>query len=72
MVHVGICPCDLGRGKPSTEFCDKNGKPQIYCYGWGHDKDDIDTAFDCCKECKDWVHGDQVEIDREKIWGNKL
>lgn len=62
MVHVRICPCVYGRGKPSIEFY-KDGKPQIYCYGWGHDKDDISTALDCCKECKDWAYGEQPTID---------
>ena len=60
MVHVRKCPCLHGRGKPSTEFY-KDGKPQIYCYGW---KDEMtDEPIDCCKSCKDFAMGKQVEID---------
>lgn len=59
MVHVKKCP--LGkRGRPSTEFC-KDGKPQIYCYGWVDQM--TDEALDGCKRCLDWAYGDQVSRD---------
>lgn len=62
MVHVRKCPCKNGRGKPTTEFY-IDGKPQIYCMGW------IDLHYDepleCCKNCKDWVNGEQCELDFE-------
>lgn len=60
MVHVKKCPCKNGRGRPTTEFY-KDGKPQIYCYGWI----DLynDEPLDVCKNCKDWVHGEQCEYD---------
>ena len=59
MVHIKKCP--LGKkGKPTTEFF-KDGKPQIYCYGW------IDAMTDEplkeCKNCADWVNGEQCEKD---------
>ena len=59
MVHVRKCP--LGdRGNPTTEFY-KDGKPQIYCYGW------IDSMTDEplgeCLNCKDFVYGAQIERD---------
>lgn len=71
MVHVKKCPCEYGRGKPSTEFY-IDGKPQIYCYGWTLDSDgDIDAAPECCKNCLDWAHGEQPMIDLEKArWKN--
>lgn len=63
MVHVINCPCKYGRGRPTTEFY-KDGKPQIYCYGV------IDSFRDdyceCCKNCKDWVDGEQCELDFEE------
>ena len=64
MVHVKKCPCEYGRGKPSTEFY-IDGKPQIYCYGWT--LGDITDAPECCKNCLDWVYGEQPTIDFEKV-----
>ena len=60
MVHVKKCPCKNGRGKPTTEFY-KDDKPQIYCYGWI----DLynDEPLECCKNCDDWVYGEQCQID---------
>lgn len=59
MVHVKKCPHGE-RGKPTTEFY-KNGKPQIYCYGW---KDCMtDEALDICKTCKDFVYNEQIDHD---------
>jgi hypothetical protein len=63
MVHVKKCPCKLGRGKPTTEFY-KDGKPQKYCYGWMDGM--TDEPFEICKDCKDWVYGEQCEIDFEE------
>ena len=60
MVHVKKCPCKDGRGMPTTEFY-KNGKPQIYCYGW-IDKM-TDEPLEVCKQCKDWFRGEQCDID---------
>lgn len=60
MVHVKKCPHKEGRGKPVTDFY-KNGKPQIYCYGW-MDKM-TDEPLEICQNCKDWVYGEQCEID---------
>lgn len=75
MVHVKKCP--LGnRGRPTTQFY-KDGKPQIYCYGW------IDLMYDetlpICKQCADFVGGEQcekdfqemLEIERNKSHDNK-
>lgn len=68
MVHVGICPCEEGRGKPTTEFY-IGDKPQIYCYGWTHNPDgDLGDAFECCKNCLDWAYGEQVQIDCSKAY----
>ena len=59
MVHVKKCP--LGkRGRPSTEFW-RDGKPQIYCYGWVDQM--TDEALGECKRCLDWANGDQVSRD---------
>ena len=67
MVHVKKCPHKEGRGKPTTEFykiVDGKEKPQIYCLGW------IDLHYDepleCCKNCADWAHGEQCEMDFEE------
>ena len=65
MVNVRNCP--LGdRGKPTTEFY-VDGKPQIYCYGW------IDRMTDEplkeCQNCKDFVYGEQMQIDFAKMKG---
>lgn len=46
MVNVKKCPCEHGRGKPTTEFYD-NGKPQIYCMGWVNNYND--EPLECCK-----------------------
>lgn len=66
MVHVKKCPCENGRGKPSTEFFD-NGKPQIYCMGLGWVDDYNDEPLECCKNCADWVNGEQCEKDFEML-----
>ena len=63
MVHTK-CTCEYGRGKPTLEFY-KDGKPQIYCMGWGKDKWLISTALDCCKKCPDWNNGEQFYKDFE-------
>lgn len=61
MVHVRACP--LGkRGKPTTEFY-KDGKPQIYCFGWVDMR--TDEPLKECKACKDFVYGEQIDIDYE-------
>lgn len=60
MVHVTRCPCKDGRGRSTTEFF-KDGKPQIYCYGWIDGM--TDEPLEICKKCKDWVHGEQCEQD---------
>lgn len=62
MVHVKKCPYGK-RGKPTTEFY-IGEKPQIYCYGWI----DLynDEPLEVCKNCKDWVNGEQCEIDFEQ------
>lgn len=62
MVHVKKCPLSIGRGKPSTEFY-IDGKPQIYCYGWQDGM--TDEPFSECKNCFDWVYGEQCEKDFE-------
>lgn len=64
MVHVRKCPCEYGRGKPTTEFykiIDGERKPQIYCNGW-HDAR-TDDALQCCLDCADFVYGEQCEKD---------
>lgn len=60
MVHVRKCPCEYGRGRPTTEFY-KNDKPQIYCLGWTDRM--TDEPLEVCKNCKDFVHGKQIEYD---------
>lgn len=52
MVHVRKCPLKR-RGKPTTEFY-KDGKPQIYCYGW-IDKM-TDEPLKECRECLDYAY----------------
>ncbi len=67
MVHVRKCICKNGRGKPTTEFykiVDGKKKPQIYCFGWIDSYND--EPLDCCKDCPDWVYGEQCEKDFEK------
>ncbi len=68
MVHVKKCPYRYGRGKPSTEFY-IDGKPQIYCYGWM----DLMTEepLKICKECADWVYGEQCDEDFKAVLGNE-
>ena len=64
MVHVKKCPCKEGRGKPTTEFhkvVDGKKKPQIYCCGWMDSM--TDEPYEICKNCKDWVNGEQCEYD---------
>lgn len=68
MVHVKKCPRLKGRGRPTTEFY-IDGKPQIYCYGW-IDKM-TDEPLQICKECLDWVYGEQCEKDFEQARNNK-
>lgn len=62
MVHT-TCKHKEGRGRPTTEFY-KNGKPQVYCYGW-YDKR-TDETLEVCRNCPDWVHGEQCEKDWEE------
>ena len=67
MVHVKKCPCEYGRGKPTTEFykiVDGKRKPQIYCYGWKDVR--TDDALQCCLDCDDFVYGEQCEKDFDK------
>ena len=67
MVHVKKCPCEYGRGYPTTEFykiVDGKKKPQIYCYGWKDAR--TDDALQCCLDCDDFVYGEQCEKDYEK------
>ena len=69
MVHVKKCPLyyKQGRGKPTTEFykiVDGKKKPQIYCYGWINPR--YDEPLECCKNCLDWVYGEQLERDFEE------
>ena len=62
MVHVAKCPLK-NRGNPITAFWIKD-KPQIYCSGWI----DIMTeeVLPECKNCKDYVDGNQCDIDFEE------
>ena len=69
MVHVKKCPNPEGRGNPTTEFY-IDGKPQIYCYGWIDGM--TDEPLQICKECLDWVAGEQIEIDFEKARKNNF
>ena len=62
MVHVRKCPCEYGRGRPTTEFY-KNGKPQIYCHGWIDQRND--EPMKICINCKDFAGGEQCEYDYE-------
>ena len=63
MAHVKKCPLAIGKGLLTTKFYIE-GKPQIYCYGW---KDPmIDEPLSECKNCLDWVHGEQSEKDYEQ------
>ena len=65
MVHVRRCP--LGnRGKPTTEFFVED-KPMIYCYGWIDRQ--TDEPLEECQNCKDFVDGEQIEIDFAKMKG---
>lgn len=64
MVHVKKCPLKEGRGRPTTEFY-KDGKPQIYCYGWQDGM--TDEPLPECKACQDWAYGEQIEKDYEEM-----
>ncbi len=68
MVHVDKCP----RGNRGTPFKDFtiDGKPQIYCLGWQDRMTDEPVAE--CKICKDYLYGEQHDIDCEKHFGNKF
>lgn len=48
------------KGKPTIEFY-KNGKPQYYCYGIEDKR--YDEPLDVCKECPNFVNGEQCEKD---------
>lgn len=64
MVHVKKCPCEYGRSKPTTDFykiVDGERKPQIYCYGWIDVEND--EPLEICKNCADFVYGEQCEKD---------
>lgn len=63
MVHVNNCPHPNGRGHASIEFFIGH-KPQKYCYGWKDSR--TDEVVECCRNCKDWVFGEQCDIDFEK------
>lgn len=63
---MGHTQCRLGklyRGYPSIGFY-KDGKPQYYCLG----RMDAETEEPLpeCKECPDWVYGEQCEEDFQK------
>lgn len=60
MVHVKKCPCEFGRGRPSTEFY-VDRKPQIYCSGWVDRM--TDDLLEVCRECPDLAGGYQCEKD---------
>ena len=61
MVHVRKCPCEHGRGKATTEFY-KDGKPQIYCYGWIDLR--TDEPLEICRDCADFVYNAQDDLDK--------
>lgn len=61
MVHTK-CKFELGRSRPTTEFY-VNGKPQIYCVGWNDLR--TDETIDICKNCPDYVNGEQCAKDFE-------
>lgn len=63
MVHTTCKLKDVRRGYPTTEFY-KNGKPQIYCMGY-YDKR-TDETLEECKNCPDFVLGEQCEKDWEE------
>lgn len=63
MVHVRKCPCQYGRGKPETDFY-IDGKPQIYCMGWIDRM--TDEPLEVCRDCEDYIYGEQAIIDFEK------
>ena len=67
MVHVSKCPCKR-RATPTIEFY-KDGKPQIYCFGWRNYATDEPIAE--CKNCADWVFGEQCEKDFTE-WKSKI
>ena len=62
MVHVKKCPCEYGRGVPTTEF-NIDGKPQIYCRGWVDKMNDEPLVV--CKLCLDFAGGEQPQKDLE-------
>lgn len=74
MVHVKKCPLTIKnktheRGNPRTEFY-KDGKPQIYCMGWIDNNEPLDE----CKNCPDWVYGEQCQKDFDealRLWKEK-
>ena len=66
MVHIKKCPNPLGRSYPTTEFY-IDGKPQIYCRGW-IDKM-TDEPLEVCRNCMDFVDGEQIEVDFERAKG---
>ena len=61
MVHTK-CQRDK-RGKPTTEFY-IDGKPQVYCRGF-YDMM-TDEPVEACKNCLDFVDGEQCEKDFEE------
>lgn len=67
MVHT-TCNREEGRGRPTTEFY-KNGKPQIYCRGF-YDLM-IDEPIEVCKNCPDFVDGEQCENDFGRMGGKE-
>ena len=52
------------RGKPTIEWYD-NGKPQYYCMGYKDSS--TEEPLNTCKNCIDFVHGSQIEIDFKKF-----
>ena len=62
MVHVKKCPCEYGRGRPTTEFY-KDDKPQIYCMGWLDKMND--EPLEICASCADFFQGEQCYQDFE-------
>lgn len=53
------------RGKPSIEWY-KNGKPQYYCYGFGHKE--TGKLLEVCQNCRQNVVYAQDDLD---AWNKK-
>ena len=62
MVHVKKCPSVYGRSRKYTDFY-INGEPQDYCVGWWNK--DVREPLEVCRNCKDFIEGEQHDIDVE-------